>query len=458
MQEFDVIVIGSGGGTKLVRPVAKLGKKVAIIEKAELGGTCLNRGCIPSKMLIHVADLATTIEKSKKFELNLRPDFHLDFQALIKRVNQTIQEESQSIEPLYDKTDNVTLFKGHARFVGNKVIEVNQQKLTADKIFIATGASAQIPSDIKGLHDVPFMTYNEALKTNELPKKMIVIGGGYIATELGYFFSALGVEVKFVVRSSMLKMEDTEVQQEFERLFCKQESVLLHHKSKEVSYSGNSYKLIVENSQGQSTTLTADALLVATGVQPNTSDLGLEHTDVELDNAGYIKVDDTLQTKAEGVYAFGDILGRNLFRHTANYEGEYLFNALFQSKKPYPISYSPVPHAVFTHPQVAGVGATEQELQKNAIPYFKGLNYYKNSAMGMALLPDGGFVKLLFSSKDKRLLGAHIIGDEASNMVHMLIAFMAKEAALDDLLNMIYIHPALPEVVRNAARNAFSQV
>lgn len=458
MQKFDVIVIGSGGGTKLVRPVAKLGKKVAIIEKAELGGTCLNRGCIPSKMLIHVADLATTIEKSKKFELNLKPNFHLDFQALIKRVNETVQKESQSIEPLYDKTDNVTLFKGHARFLENKVIEVNQQKLTADKIFIATGASAQIPADIKGLQDVPFMTYNEALKAKKLPKKMIVIGGGYIATELGYFFSALGVDVQFVVRSSMLKMEDSEVQQEFERLFCQQESVLLHHKSREVSYDGNNYKLIVEDSEGKRKILTADTLLVATGVQANTSDLGLEHTDVEIDNAGYVKVDDMLQTKAKGVYAFGDILGRHLFRHTANYEGEYLFNSLFASKKPYPISYSPIPHAVFTHPQVAGVGATEQELEKNAIPYFKGLNYYKNSAMGMALLPEGGFVKLLFSSEDKRLLGAHIIGDEASNMIHMLIAFMAKEAVLDDLLNMIYIHPALPEVVRNAARNALSQV
>ncbi|SCA58821.1 Mycothione reductase [Chlamydiales bacterium SCGC AB-751-O23] len=456
MQKFDILIIGSGGGTKLVRPAAALGKKVAIIEKAELGGTCLNRGCIPSKMLIHVADFATTLKKSLKFELNLKQGFQLDFKALIERVNQTITDESMGIEPLYEKTPNVQLFKGHARFLEDKVVEVNGLKLTADKIFIATGASAHIPHQLEGLDSVPFMTYDEALKSTKLPKKMLIIGGGYIATELGYFFSALGVDVKFIVRSSMLKMEDKEVQKEFERLFCQQEEVLLGYKSKKITYDKGNYTLVVEDKEGHVSSLESDALLVATGVEPNTSSLGLENTQIQTNKKGYIEINDFLETSVKGVYAFGDVIGRHLFRHTANFEGEYLFDALFKSKSPYPITYPPVPHAVFTHPQVAGVGATEEELEKSNTPYFKGVNYYSDSAMGMALLPEGGFVKLLFDKRDQSLVGAHIIGDEASNMIHMLIAFMNKGAVLEDILKMIYIHPALPEVVRNAARKAKS--
>jgi dihydrolipoamide dehydrogenase len=194
--------------------------------------------------------------------------------------------------------------------------------------------------------------------------------------------------------------------------------------------------------------------LVATGVVPNTDTLNLASTDIQLDKNGFVKVDDRLQTAVDGVYAFGDCIGRYLFRHSANFEGEYLFENIFINPSNAPINYPPVPHAVFSYPQIAGVGMTEEEAKAAGIDYVVGVNNYISSGMGMALLSDSGFVKILIERGTRKIIGAHIVGPEASDMIHMLIAFMSKQGTLDDLLGMIYIHPALPEIVRNAARKA----
>ena len=197
-------------------------------------------------------------------------------------------------------------------------------------------------------------------------------------------------------------------------------------------------------------------MLIATGITPNTDTLDLINTDIELAPGNFIRTNDHLETNIKGIYALGDCNGRYFFRHSVNFEGEYLFDQIFNNKPRAPIVYPPVPHAVFTDPQVAGVGMTEEQLIKGNVPYVIGLNHYKNSAMGMALLSESGFCKILFCKKSKKILGAHIIGAEASNMIHMLIAMMNMNGTLDDLLRMIYIHPALPEIVRNAARKAKS--
>ena len=447
------MVIGSGGGSKITSPAAKLGLKVAVFEEAALGGTCLNRGCIPSKMLIHPADVAVTINEAAKFDINLDPLFTVNFENLINRISNTVDSDSQKIEASYRKSAQIDFYHTRAKFVANKIIEANGEQMTADKIFIATGARPQIP-DIDGLHETPFMTSTEALRNTKLPRKMIIIGGGYIAVELGHAYGALGTEIHFLVRSRMVKKEDWQVADEFERVFSKLYHVHLETIATKVRYTPNQFTVTFNDRQGKESTLACDALLVATGIVPNTDDLGLENTDIQLHPDGFVKVDDHLQTNVPDVFSLGDCIGHFLFRHSVNFEGEYLFNRLFVEKNNNPIIYPPVPHAIFTHPQIAGVGKTEDELKKASVDYVVGLNYYKDSAMGMALLSDHGFVKILIERKTKKLLGAHIIGAEASNMIHILIAFMNMNATLDDLLNMIYIHPALPEIVRNAARKA----
>ena len=452
-KHYDVIVIGSGGGTKLVTPVAKLGKKVAIIEKGPLGGTCLNRGCIPSKMLIHTAQLASLIRDAKRFEIDLKGNFDVDFKHLVKRVNRTIDEESESITPLYKENPNIDYYPHEGHFVDKMTVEAGGVRLTGDKIILGVGARAAIPK-IPGLDKVPYMTYQEALRNTKKPKKLIVIGGGFIATELGYFYSAVGVETEFLVRSILLRPEDDDVREAFQETFSKQVKLRLGCDFQEASYEDGLITISYKDGEGNLHRAEGDALIVATGIKPWSDSLNLEKTDIEVDEKGFVKVDEYLQTTQKNVYALGDCVGNFLFRHSANFEGEYLFQALFNEKTPQPITYKGVPHAVFSSPEIAGVGKTERELKEAKIPYIVGKNTYAASARGMALLPETGFVKLLFEKHTLKLLGAHIIGEEASNMVHMLILAIQMDATLHDLLRMIYIHPALPEIVRNAARNA----
>jgi len=228
----------------------------------------------------------------------------------------------------------------------------------------------------------------------------------------------------------------------------------LGYTPREVHYDDSTFTVMCLDREGKEHSLEGDALLVATGIKPWTDCLGLENTNVELDGRGFIKVDEYLRTTAENIWAIGDCIGRYLYRHTVNFEGEYLLRTLFEEPRDEPIDYPPIPHAIFTHPQVAGVGKTEEELKAEGVNYVVGLNRYADSAMGMALRSEMGFVKVLFDKNTRRLLGAHIIGDEASNMIHMLIAYMNMKATIDDMLRTIYIHPALPEIIRNAVRKA----
>ena len=453
MKKYDVIVIGSGGGGKITSPAARLGLKVAVIEKDALGGTCLNRGCIPSKMLIHPADVAMTIKEAHRFEIKINPQIHVNFQNLITRISNTVDTDSQSIAAGYQKNLNIDYYHAAAKFVSNKVVSVAGEELTADKIIIAVGARPAIPQ-ILGLEGTPFMTSTEALRRTTLPEKMLIIGGSYIAVELGHAYGALGTETHFLVRSRLLRHEDSQVAEEFTRVFSKNHNIYAGTILTSVHYRDGIFRVGFRSPEGKESSLMVDALLVAAGIVPNTDMLGLENTDVQLNKNGFVQVDEHLQTAVNGVYALGDCIGHYFYRHSVNFEGEYLFRTVFETPSNEPIRYPPMPHAIFTHPQVAGVGKTEEELKAEGIDYVVGINLYKSSAMGMALLSDHGFVKILFERSTKKILGAHVIGPEASDMIHMLIAFMNKGGTLDDLLNMIYIHPALPEIVRNAARKA----
>ncbi|WP_243401713.1 FAD-dependent oxidoreductase, partial [Leptospira ellisii] len=274
-----------------------------------------------------------------------------------------------------------------------------------------------------------------------------------IALELGFAYSAFGSDVTFLVRNRMLKNEDREIADEFERVFSENHRVLLHTDIQKVEYSNNTF-LVDVVADGKPLRLESEALLVAAGIRPNTDLLGLENTDVQTDERGYIRVNEYLETSVPNVYALGDILGRYFYRHSVNFEGEFLFRTLYQEKKRSPIEYPPVPHAVFTHPQVAKVGKTEEELIAEKIDYISVKNPYSASATGMARLSDSGFIKLLAEKKTGRVLGAHAIGDEASNVIHLFILLMTMNGTVDDLLRMIYIHPSLPEIARNAARKA----
>jgi len=452
MKKFDVITIGSGGGAKISSPAASMGFKVAVIEKDSLGGTCLNRGCIPSKMLIHPADVAIEIKEAHRFDIHNNPQFSVDFAKLVGRISQTVDADSNKIEANYTNHPNISFYRGSAKFINNKTIEINNEQITADKIIIAVGTRPTIP-DIPGLLGTPFMTSTEALRNTTLPSSMIIIGGGFIGAELGHAYGALGTKTIFLVRSKLLRNQDSQIAAEFQKVFSRYHDVRLGTVPTKVEYSNNTFT-VHYTQDGKNLSVNAQSLLIATGITSNADTLGTINTDIELKPGNFLKVNEYLETSVPGVFGLGDCIGKYFFRHSVNFEGEYLFDYLFGGKPKSPINYPPMPHAVFTHPQVAGVGATEEELKAKGIDYVVGLNPYHSSAMGMALLSEHGFCKILVDRKTRKILGGHIIGPEASDMIHMIIAYMNMNATLDDMLRTIYIHPALPEIVRNAARKA----
>jgi dihydrolipoamide dehydrogenase len=360
---------------------------------------------------------------------------------------------SENIRSTLLQTPNLDLHAQHGQFVSDHVLRAGADELTADRIFIATGSRPAFP-DIPGLKDTPFMTSREALRREDLPDRLLVLGAGYIAVELGTAYANAGAQVEFIVRSRFLRQEDREVAEQFSLIFGQSQTIHQGFSPVQVKYQKDEFTVICRDTAGQERVLRADALLVATGVTPCTDDLGLGHTGINTDDQGYIQVDEHLRTQVRGVYALGDCVGRYLFRHTVNYEGEYLVRTALKGETASPIDYGPVPHAVFSTPEIAGVGLTEQEALVQGREFIVGRSAYADSNAGLARGYEHGFVKLLIERSTHRILGAHILGDEASDMIHLFIAMMKMQGRLEDLLDMIFIHPALPEVARDAARAA----
>ncbi len=462
---YDLIVIGSGAGSKLARPAAQKGLKAAIIEKDKLGGTCLNRGCIPSKLMIHPADVGLEIREAKKFDIKNDPKFSVNFKKLMERINNTTDSDSNKIKTWYEskKIENLDFYHGEAKFVEDKVIEINGELISGDKIVIAVGARPFIPP-IKGLDSTPYWTSTEALRARVQPKKLIVIGGGYIGVELGHAYSGLGTEVEFIVREKgCLALVDKDAREEFERVFEQRHKIHVSTDTKEVSYDEKKKEFTVtfdDHTTGKLKKIKADQVLVATGVKPNNDLLHLETTSIKTTPRGFIEVNKNMETSLPGVYALGDCVGNYMFRHSANFEAEYLYDKLIDEKKG-EIEYPPMPWAVFTNPQIAGVGLTQDQLEAmgkvEGEDFIVGKHEYRHSAMGEALLSETGFVKLIFD-KNGYFLGSTIIGAEASNMIHMAIILLTMHAKIEDFFKFVYIHPALPEVFRNAARSARSKL
>ncbi len=453
IKEFDLIVIGSGAGLEVASAAAQSGLKVAIVEKSSIGGTCLNTGCIPSKLLLHSADVVEIIKTANLFGINVEK-FSIDFQKIVERVTSIIDSDSNDIRKSLINSENPKLFASECRFVDDKVLLVGAEKISSGTILIAAGTRPRIPN-IKGLNTTNYVTSNEALRLREQPKVLTIIGGGYIAAELGHLFGSLGTKINIIHRGSyLLPKEDEEISKKFTEVFSKKYNLYLDSTPDLVTKKSDKFVVSFKGSDANNyPEIESDQLLIAAGRVPNSDSLDLPKTGVEVSDDGYIKVDGTLTTNIDGIFALGDIIGRHQFRHSANLESQYAFYNMLNSKKKIKVDYSAMPHAIFSSPQVAGVGFKEQELKASGkIDYHKSIYRYIDTAMGKALEDTEGFVKLLVSKKDRKILGCHIIGSHASILIHeVLVAIKSGDGTIDNISKTVHVHPALSEVVSRAA-------
>lgn len=448
MPNFDLIVIGSGSGLEISSEAAEMGLSVAVVENGPFGGTCLNRGCIPSKMLIHCADVMETIQRSEIFGIKAKVE-SVDWKAIIRRVYDEIDADAQSIEDGNRESPNISVYKGTGRFVGEKTLEVNGERISAETVLIAAGTRPSIP-DIPGLQEVPHITSDEALRLSEQPKRLAIIGGGYIAAEMAHFFGALGTEVTIIHRRPLLlREEDQQVAKRFTEVFQRKFKMLLSAETTRVSQNNAGINLDVSVNGGVEK-VTADTLLFATGRIPNTDLLDVQATGVEFDQRGFIETDEYLETGVPGIWALGDIVGEYLLKHSANLEAAYAANNMFNPDDKVPVDYHAMPHAIFSSPQVAGVGVTEEEAKEQELDYTSATYDYFDTAYGSSIDDRDGFVKVLAHPHTREILGCHVIGSEASILIQEAVNAMRARLSVDFLTQSIYVHPALPEVVQRA--------
>jgi mycothione reductase len=450
-RHFDLVVIGSGSGNSIVDD-AFADQEVAIVERGVFGGTCLNVGCIPTKMFVHPADVAVAAARGEAIGLRTRFE-GADWKAIRDRIFTRI--DPISVGGRHWRAEgrpNVRLYEGHARFVGDRTLDTGTgETISADQVVVAAGSRPLVP-DLPGLTEVGYHTSDTVMRVDEQPRRLLVIGGGFVSAEFAHVFSAFGSEVTVVNRSErLLGKEDHDVSSRFTELAREQWDVRLGRTVDRFERVGGTIRAHLDDG----TTVPTDLVLVATGRVSNADQLDAARGGIELDDAGRVVVDEHQRTTAPGVWALGDVSNAFQLKHLSNAEARVVRHNLLHPDDLVSTDHEHVPSAVFSHPQVASVGLTEedarQEEQLSGRRFVVSRYSYGDVAYGWALEERTGFVKLLADPATGLLLGAHVLGPEAANLIQPLIQAMAFGQRADEVARGQYwIHPALMEVVENA--------
>ncbi|MFC7074080.1 dihydrolipoyl dehydrogenase family protein [Halovenus rubra] len=448
MSHHDVLVVGGGTGNNVAAAAADAGLDTALVEKGPLGGTCLNRGCNPSKMLIQAATAANHVREAEKFHLDASLD-GIEYADIIDDMDETLSALADGMNDSYQEKENLTMYRDTAVFVDERTIEVDGERVSGDKVVVAAGSRPLVPP-IDGLDDVDFLTSAEALYLRDQPESLVIMGGGYIAVELGYFFESLGTDVTIVeMMDTLVPREDEAISETFTEVASKRHDVYTGHRATAVDSDGDGVAVRTETEAGEMTTLTGDELLVALGRRPNTDTLDVAAAGIETDDNGFIVTDDRLETSAENVWAQGDIADNAMFKHSGDYETQVTIENVVNGGNR-TADFDAMPHAIFTEPQMAGVGKTEQQLREDGTEYVVGRQSLPDTPMGRAKKLDEGFVKVL-AAPDGEILGCHMLGYEASTMIHeVVVAMRSAGGTVGDVTNIIHAHPTLNKAVQYA--------
>lgn len=458
-ERFDVIVLGSGpGGYVAAIRAAQLGKNVACIEKAEVGGVCLNWGCIPTKALIKNADIWNDIQKADSMGFQMGEN-SFNYEEIVQRSRNTAERLSKGIDFLFKK-NNVTLIKGFGKFNSENQLEVtdsegNVNTYEADAIIIATGAR---PRTIPGIEidGIKVISSKEALVLDKIPESVTVIGAGAIGVEFAYIYNSFGSQVTIVeAMPQIMPNEDEEIAKEATRALKKQK-IKINDATMVKAVDTTSEKVITTiEKKGKEKTLESDVVLMAIGVQPNTEKIGLENIGVETVK-GWIKVDEHFQTNVPGIYAIGDVIGGPCLAHVASAEGIHAIEAICGHDAA-AVNYEAIPGCTYCHPQVASVGMTEAQATEKGHELKVGKCHFRAIGKASAIDEIEGMVKVIFDAKTDILLGGHIVGAEATELLAELVTAVDKQMTFGQLKNVIHAHPTLSEAVIEAIHAAYDE-
>lgn len=458
---YDVIIIGSGpGGYVTAIRAAQLGLKVAVVEKENLGGICLNWGCIPTKSLLKSAQAFEYAVHAADYGVAISGEVKADFNAMVKRSRDVADGMSKGIQFLFKK-NKVESIAGFGKLAGKNTVEVTdgagkKTTYTAKHIILATGARSRelpnLPQDGKKI-----IGYRKALTLDKLPESMVVVGSGAIGSEFAYFYQTIGTKVTLVeFMPTLVPNEDEEVAKQLERSFKKMKmSVMTSASVEKVDTSGDKCKVTIKTKKGEEI-VEADVVLSAVGIAPNIEGIGLEEMKVELDKSR-IKTDEFYRTNVEGVYAIGDIVAGPALAHVASAEGIICVEKI-AGLNPHPLDYSNIPGCTYTNPEISSVGMTEAKAKEAGYEIKVGKFPYSASGKASAAGQKDGFVKLIFDAKYGELLGAHMIGGNVTEMIAEMVVAKKLEITGHELLKTIHPHPTMSEAVMEAAAAAYDEV
>jgi len=456
-RRFDIAIIGGGSGLTAAWHAQRDGRSVALIDARPeaLGGTCVNFGCLPTKTLVQVADVVRTIRSAEWFGVSVDlSTLEIDFRRVMADMRAERKTRAEGVRQWVES--DMTPFFSRARFVDDRLLETEEgDRIAAERVFLAVGARPGLPP-IEGIGDVPCLTNESFLELEERPESVVIVGGGYIGCELGHVLAALGTRVTLVDASpKRLLQEDDEIGDLFTREFGRRVELVLDTRATAVRRRsgggvgvGVGVEVDVRSAGGEARTIAADALLLAAGRTPNTDGLGLEATGVNVDERGWIEVDDHFRTSREGIYAYGDCIGRAMFKHTSSVEGGIAYRNAFGADEA--VSYHANPHAVFSEPQIASVGMTEQACREAGLDYRAASVPYDGIAKGEIVGAPPGLAKAIVENGSDRILGFHLAGPHAAMLVHEVVVAMSglDGGTVDAIRRATHIHPTMGELVQ----------
>jgi dihydrolipoamide dehydrogenase len=464
MASFDVLFLGGGpaGYVGAIR-AAQLGFSVGVIEREGLGGTCVLWGCIPAKALLEAASLANHVKHAGDFGVNVG-DVKLDFGVAMKRSRAVSTQNSKGVEFLFKK-NKITWIKGTAKLTGKNSVSVKtadgkEEKHDAKKaVVISTG------SRVKGLPQIGLevnkktvITSDDALILEKAPKSIVIVGAGAVGCEFADVFSAFGSQVTLVeVMPNILPVEDTDCSKEVERAFKKRKiDVLTGAKISNVKVAKDSVSMTIE-AGGEKKDVKADVVLVAAGRAPNIEEIGLKELGVQLTDRGFIKISETMETSVKGLYAIGDVAGPPMLAHKGEREG-VIAAEVIAGQHPHLFDYTNVPGATYCHPEVASVGLTEQQCKDKKLDYKVGRFNFSANGRARTSGETEGFVKIIRGAKYGEILGAHIVGSHATELIHELIVARTNEYTVEEVDLAIHAHPTLSEAIAEASLDSLGKM